>query len=111
MLTYRTGAAGSPSAAKAMGEHLLQQTLSPEMAAMAEYYQQGVAPPTAAEAARARYGGLAGEGGTLDPAALDAALSDEINRLRENAAGPGASPPEDLARDAAGAIAGAGLAS
>ena len=30
MLTYRTGAAGSPSAARLMGEHLLQQTLTPK---------------------------------------------------------------------------------
>ena len=53
MLTYRTGAVGAPSAAKAMGGHLLQQTLSPEMAAMAEYHAQGMAPPTPAETARA----------------------------------------------------------
>jgi hypothetical protein len=46
MLTYRTGAAGAPSAARFMSEHLLQQTLPPEMAAMAEYYEQGVTPPT-----------------------------------------------------------------
>ena len=44
MLTYRTGAAGAPAAARFMSEHLLQQTLSPEMAAMAEYYEQGVTP-------------------------------------------------------------------
>ena len=37
MLTYRTGAAGAPSATRNMSEHLLQQTLPPEMAAMAEY--------------------------------------------------------------------------
>jgi hypothetical protein len=55
MLTYRTGAAGASSAARAMSEHLLQQTLSPEMAAMAEYYRQGLHPPTPAEAAAARY--------------------------------------------------------
>jgi hypothetical protein len=41
VLTYRTGAAGAPSAARAMGEHLMQQTLSREMAAMAEYYHHG----------------------------------------------------------------------
>src|SRR5471030_1139046 len=46
---------GAPSAARAMSEHLLQQTLSPEMAAMAEYYHQGLSPPTPAEAAAARY--------------------------------------------------------
>lgn len=47
MLTYRTGAAGAPAASRFMSEHLLQQTLSPEMAAMAEYYEQGVTPPNA----------------------------------------------------------------
>ena len=38
-----------------MSEHLLQQTLSPEMAAMAEDHHQGLKPPTPAEAAAARY--------------------------------------------------------
>ena len=40
-----------------MGEHLMQQTLSPEMAAMAEYYQQGLSPPTPADAAAGRRAG------------------------------------------------------
>lgn len=53
MLTYRTGAAGSGRGARNMAEHLLQQTLSPEMAVMADYYEQGVAPPAAAEAVAA----------------------------------------------------------
>ncbi len=50
MLTYRTGTAG-----REMAEHLLQQTLPPEMAVMAEYYEQGVTPPTLADAAASRY--------------------------------------------------------
>jgi hypothetical protein len=43
-------------AARFMSEHLLQQTLSPEMAAMAEYYEQGVTLPTLTDAAASRYG-------------------------------------------------------
>lgn len=42
MLTYRTGAAGAPSAAAGMADHLLEQTLTPEQAALAQYYQQGM---------------------------------------------------------------------
>jgi hypothetical protein len=42
MLTYRTGAAGAPSAAAGMADHLLEQTLTPEQAALATYYQQGM---------------------------------------------------------------------
>src|SRR5579871_2698178 len=55
MLTYRTGAAGAPRAARNMAEHLLQQTLSPEMAVMAEYYEQGMTPPTQAEGGKDGY--------------------------------------------------------
>jgi hypothetical protein len=80
MLTYRTGAAGAPSAAKAMGEHLLQQTLPPDMAVMAEYYAQGTQPPTPAEAAAARY---AAELATGDPEALDRVVSREVDRLAD----------------------------
>jgi hypothetical protein len=42
VLTYRTGAAGAPSAAAGMADHLLEQTLTPEQAALARYYQQGL---------------------------------------------------------------------
>jgi hypothetical protein len=42
VLTYRTGAAGAPSAAAGMADHLLEQTLTPEQAALATYYQQGL---------------------------------------------------------------------
>lgn len=87
MLTYRTGAAGAPSAAKAMGEHLMQQTLSPEMAGMAEYYGQGMVPPTPAQAAAGRYGADA-EGGRLAGDALDAVLAREVDRLDESARDP-----------------------
>ncbi len=93
MLTYRTGAAGAPSAAKAMGEHLLQQTLSPEMAAMAEDYAQGIAPPTPAEAARARYAGEAKDGHLPAGEALDELLRREIDRLDESARDAQGRPP------------------
>ena len=81
MLTYRTGAAGAPSAARSMGEHLLQQTLPPEMAAMAEYYEQGVAPPTAAAAAASRYGPRRTVGARFAGPALDGLVAEEIARL------------------------------
>ena len=41
MLTYRTGAAGAPSAAMAMAKHLLEHTLPAEQMKVAEYYAQG----------------------------------------------------------------------
>ena len=41
MLTYRTGAAGAPSAALAMAKHLLEYTLPAEQMKVAEYYAQG----------------------------------------------------------------------
>ena len=40
MLTYRTGAAGAPSAALAMAAHLLEQTLPRVQAELAAYYQR-----------------------------------------------------------------------
>jgi AAA domain/TrwC relaxase len=85
MLTYRTGAAGAPSAARLMGEHLLQQTLTPEMAAMAEYYEQGVRPPTPADAVASRYGRLAASGGLMGGEPLDKLVKVEASRLLESA--------------------------
>lgn len=41
MLTYRTGAAGAPSAAAAMAAHLLEQTVPEEEMRRAEYYAGG----------------------------------------------------------------------
>ncbi len=93
MLTYRTGAAGVIAAARNMGEHLLQQTLPPAMAAMAEYYEQGAPPPTAADAAGGRYGHRASKG-ELKGATLDAVLNEEIDRLKANDIAGGA---DDLA--------------
>ena len=87
MLTYRTGAAGAPSAARLMGEHLLQQTLTPEMAAMAEYYEQGVRPPTPADAVASRYGRLAVNGVIHEDDILDEAVKTEADRLGDNAYG------------------------
>jgi hypothetical protein len=92
VLTYRTGAAGSPSAAKAMSEHLLQQTLSPEMAAMAEYYAQGMSPPTPAEAAAARYAGEAILGKLPAGSELDDIITREVDRLLESAVDPSGLP-------------------
>ena len=46
MLTYRTGAAGALSLAEGMADHLLEQTLSPAQAELAQYYQQGLQAPT-----------------------------------------------------------------
>ena len=111
MLTYRTGAAGAPSAARAMSEHLLQQTLPPEMAAMAEYYAQGVAPPTAAEAAASRYGSRLKEGMARSGDTLDALIAEEIARLHDSAepAGDEGEQPEGLAVRALGAFVAAKL--
>jgi hypothetical protein len=91
MLTYRTGAAGAPAAARFMSEHLLQQTLSPEMAAMAEYYEQGVTPPTLADAAASRYGRYVTGDAMLSREKLDELVRAEAERLAESGAalGPG----------------------
>jgi hypothetical protein len=83
LLTYRTGATGAPSAARNMSEHLLQQTLPPEMAAMADYYEGGVTPPTVAQAAAGRYRERLGAALRADQVLLDAMLSEEIERLGE----------------------------
>jgi hypothetical protein len=105
MLTYRTGAAGAPSAARSMSEHLLQQTLPPEMAAMADYYEQGTTPPTCAEAAASRYAGRPGT--ALEDATLDEVLTQEIDRLRDVAA----KPDVELALQAAASLVAAKLVS
>jgi len=47
MLTYRTGAAGAVVSAASMASHLLEQTLPPEHAALAQYYQRGLSPNAA----------------------------------------------------------------
>ncbi len=68
-----------------MSEHLLQQTLPPEMAVMADYYEQGVTPPTAAEAAASRYAYAAASGEPLVGHRLDEIVRDESARLAESA--------------------------
>jgi molybdopterin-guanine dinucleotide biosynthesis protein len=111
VLTYRTGAAGAPSAARFMSEHLLQQTLPPEMAAMAEYYEQGVTPPTMADAVAARYGRLLVPGHLLAGDHLDEVVRIELARLSESmlgAGGPG-SDAQDLTMRTLGALIAAGL--
>ena len=114
MLTYRTGAAGAPAAARFMSEHLLQQTLAPEMAAMAEYYEQGVTPPTLADAAASRYGRLALGGVLLEGERLDALVREELTRLTSS--GVPAMPGQEqesfgLGLRAVAAFAAAGLVS
>ncbi len=111
MLTYRTGAAGAASAAKAMSEHLLQQTLSPEMAVMAEYYAQGLSPPTPATAAAARYADDAIDSLLPIGPDLDALVGREIARLAETARDEGGQMPSrtDLAVRALGAFVAAEL--
>jgi hypothetical protein len=79
MLTYRTGTAG-----REMAEHLLQQTLPPEMAVMAEYYEQGVTPPTLADAAASRYLHLTTNGLLPTGEALDAIVQTEAVRIGES---------------------------
>ena len=66
-----------------MSEHLLQQTLSPEMAAMAEYYHQGLSPPSPAEAAASRYAAEWADGMLPVGAALDEIVTREVDRLAE----------------------------
>ncbi len=111
MLTYRTGSAGAPSVARLMTEHLLQQTLTPDMAAMAEYYEQGVTPPSSADAAASRYGSLAVDGLLPDGEALDEVVKTEIARLAESALGPDGLPvaEEELVLRSLAAFLGAGL--
>jgi len=112
VLTYRTGAAGAPAAARFMSEHLLQQTLSPEMAAMAEYYEQGVSPPTLADAAASRYGRFTSGGTLLAADALDELVRVEVERLADSGVGlaDGAGDERDeLVLRALAAFAAAGL--
>jgi hypothetical protein len=108
MLTYRTGAAGVMSAARNMGEHLLQQTLPPAMAAMAEYYEQGAPPPTAADSAAGRYGHCASKE-PLAGQSLDDVLNDEIERLSSNGLASGAPNAADTLYRAMGSLLAANL--
>jgi hypothetical protein len=106
VLTYRTGLAG-----REMAEHLLQQTLPPEMAVMAEYYEQGVTPPTPAEAAASRYARLTTLGLLPTGEALDAIVQTETMRLGEsvlNQDGTAVAPAELTMRSLA-AFTGAGI--
>jgi hypothetical protein len=111
MLTYRTGAAGAPSAARFMSEHLLQQTLPPEMSVMADYYEQGVAPPTVAEAAASRYAYAATTGPPLSGDRLDDIIRSESARLGESALRPDGSMlmADELALRSLAALTAAGL--
>jgi hypothetical protein len=113
MLTYRTGSAGAPAAARFMSEHLLQQTLSSEMAAMAEYYEQGVTPPTLADAAASRYGRFVTGDAMLVGDKLDELVRAEAERLAESGAALGQGlewKGDELILHAVAAFAAAGLA-
>src|SRR5208337_1383231 len=94
-----------------MSEHLLQQTLSPEMAAMAEYYHQGLKPPTPAEAAAARYAAETAGGRLPGGAALDELVAREADRLADSSTdAAGRSPSRDeVTIRALGAFVAAGL--
>ncbi len=81
-----------------MSEHLLQQTLPPEMAAMAEYYHQGLSPPTPAAAAAARYATETSGGRLPDGEALDELVVREADRMGESGTDADGRP---LARDVA----------
>lgn len=111
MLTYRTGSAGAPRAARNMAEHLLQQTLPPEMAVMADYYEQGVTPPTAAEAAYSRYSRLMVDEALPDADALDGLVTSEAVRIGESALAPdgAALPADELRLRAVAAFVAAGM--
>jgi hypothetical protein len=79
-----------------MSEHLLQQTLSPEMAAMAEYYQEGSNPPTPADAAAARYAAETSGGRLPNGELLDEVVAREADRLAEiSTDAAGRSPPRE----------------
>ena len=111
MLTYRTGSAGAPRSARNMAEHLLQQTLPPEMAVMADYYEQGVTPPTTAEAAYSRYARLMVDGQLPGGDALDELAKGEAVRIGESALAPdgAALDAAELRLRAVAAFIGAGM--
>jgi TrwC relaxase/AAA domain len=94
-----------------MAEHLLQQTLPREMAVIAEYYEQGVTPPTSAETAYSRYSRLAPNGQLPGGDALDELVKSEAVRLGESALGPdgAALEPGEPRLRAVAAFIGAGL--
>jgi hypothetical protein len=94
-----------------MSEHLLQQTLPPEMAAMAEYYHQGRSPPTPAEAAAARYAAETSGGRLLDGELLDELVAREADRLAESGTDAEGRPltRDAVTIDALGAFVAAGM--
>ena len=79
MLTYRTGAAGAPSAAMAMAAHLLEQTLPRAQAELATYYQRGLAPNVASATNDAYASAVAEPRRDMDPR-LAALLGLDPNR-------------------------------
>ena len=103
MLTYRTGAAGSPSTALAMAKHLLQQTLPTERANVAAYYLGGMVPPTNADETLARHAEMVASGRMSREVALEKLIDREIERAK--AEGRAVDP----ATEALGRVVAAGL--
>ncbi len=83
MLTYRTGAAGAPSAAGAMADHLREQTLPTDKAELARYYQRGMVAEFAGDLERDTFAieaeALLKLGATLE--ALPGALATSVELL------------------------------
>lgn len=111
MLTYRTGAAGSPSAALAMAKHLLQQTLPADKADLALYYLRGMKPPTQADEALARFAELVVGGTMTREDAIEALIGAEVERAAANPMAQSAQPgrPTDPTAEALGMVVAAGL--
>ena len=96
MLTYRTGAAGAPSAARFMSEHLLQQTLPPRKWKRLRITTSRVRRHhTVGEAAASRYAYVAAGGVPLSGERLDGIVRDELCGLLKVHSAPTAqcSPP------------------
>ncbi len=83
MLTYRTGAAGAPSAAGAMADHLREQTLPTDKAELARYYQRGMVAEFAGSLEQDTFAieaeALLGLGATLE--VLPSALANSVELL------------------------------
>lgn len=72
MLTYRTGISAGPQAGRAMSNYLFQPTLDPASLARAQYYTQGVTPPSPADGMVGEMGRKIANGGlTRDEAVRD----------------------------------------
>lgn len=86
MMTYRTGAAGSPSTALAMAMHLTQQTLPADKADLASYYLRSMKPPSQGDEALAKFAELVAKGEMTRDEALEALITREVDRAVEDGA-------------------------